>query len=53
MLRWAAIFFVVAIVAGLLGFWGLESSAATIAKLLFFAFIIIAVVSLLMGRRAV
>lgn len=53
MLRWAAIFFVIAIVAGFLGFFGLENTAAGIAKILFFAFLIIAVVSLLVGRRTV
>lgn len=52
MLRWAAIFFVVAIVAGVMGFWGLESSAAGIAKLLFFAFLIIAIFSFAFGRRS-
>jgi uncharacterized membrane protein YtjA (UPF0391 family) len=52
MLRWAVIFFVIALVAGFLGFWGLESSAAGIAKILFFAFLIMALVSFLFGRRA-
>ncbi len=52
MLRWAAIFFVIAIVAGVMGFWGLESSAAGIAKVLFFAFLVMALVSVVFGRRA-
>lgn len=52
MLRWAAICFAIALVAGVLGFWGLESTAAGVAKVLFFAFIIMALVSFLFGRRA-
>jgi uncharacterized membrane protein YtjA (UPF0391 family) len=52
MLRWAIIFFVIAIVAGILGFWGLESTSAWIAKLLFVGFLIVAVVSLIAGRRS-
>jgi len=52
MLRWAAIFLVIAIVAGVLGFWGLEASAAAIAKVLFFAFLVLALLSLVFGRRA-
>jgi uncharacterized membrane protein YtjA (UPF0391 family) len=52
MLRWAAIFLVIALVAGALGFFGLESTAASIAKVLFFAFLIVALVSFLFGRRA-
>jgi uncharacterized membrane protein YtjA (UPF0391 family) len=53
MLRWAIIFFVIAIVAGILGFWGLEHSAALIAKVLFVAFLVLALVSLAFGRRAI
>jgi uncharacterized membrane protein YtjA (UPF0391 family) len=53
MLRYAIIFFVVAIVAGALGFWGLESTSAWIAKLFFIGFLILAVVSLVAGRRSV
>ena len=53
MLRSAAVFLAIAIVAGLLGFWGLEATSAGIAKVLFFAFLIMALVSFLFGRRAV
>lgn len=53
MLRWAIIFFVIAIIAGILGFWGLEHSAAVVAKVLFVAFLVLALVSLLAGRRTV
>ena len=51
MLRWALTFLVVALVAGLLGFWGLEGTAMYIARVLFFIFVIIFLVSIIMGRR--
>jgi len=50
MLRWAVIFFVIAIVAALLGFTGIAGSSMQIAKILFFIFIILAVVIFLFGR---
>jgi uncharacterized membrane protein YtjA (UPF0391 family) len=51
MLHWAAVFFVIAIIAAVFGFGGIAASAAGVAKILFFAFVIFAVVALLMGRR--
>jgi uncharacterized membrane protein YtjA (UPF0391 family) len=51
MLRWAVVFLVIALVAGLLGFWGLEGTAMWFAKVLFFVFIVLFVVSLILGRR--
>ena len=36
MLRWALIFFVVSLVAGVFGFTGISKGSATIAKTLFF-----------------
>ena len=39
MLKWALIFFIVSIVAGLLGFSGVAAGAASIAKILFFLFL--------------
>jgi uncharacterized membrane protein YtjA (UPF0391 family) len=53
MLRWALIFFVVAIVAAIFGFSGVAGDAAWIGRILLFVFLILAVVSLVMGRRAV
>jgi uncharacterized membrane protein YtjA (UPF0391 family) len=41
MLRWAAIFLVIAIIAAVLGFAGIAGAAAEIAKFLFFLFIAI------------
>src|SRR4029079_8169118 len=52
MLYWAAVFFVIALVAAVFGFGGLAAGAAGIAKILFFAFLVLAVVSLLVGRRS-
>jgi uncharacterized membrane protein YtjA (UPF0391 family) len=49
MLRWAAIFFVVAIVAAIFGFGGIATSAIGIAKILFFIFLVLFVLSLLVG----
>lgn len=49
MLRWAMIFLVLALVAGLLGFGGIASASAGIAKTLFVVFLIIFGVTLLLG----
>jgi len=49
MLRWALGFFVVALIAAFLGFGGIASGAAGIAKILFFGFIILAAVALVAG----
>ena len=46
MLGWALTFFSVAIIAGVLGFGGLASGAASIAKSIFFLFLILLVISL-------
>lgn len=51
MLRWALIFFVIAIVAAVFGFGGLAGDAAWIGKILLLVFLVLAVVSLIMGRR--
>ncbi len=49
MLRWALIFFIVAIVAAVFGFGGIAGDLAYIAKILFLIFIVIFLVSLVMG----
>ena len=51
MLSWAITFLIIALVAAVLGFGGLAGTAVGIAKLLFFVFLVLFVVSLLMGRR--
>ena len=49
MLRWSLIFLIVAMIAALFGFGGIASSAAGIAQVLFFIFIVLFVVGLLLG----
>lgn len=49
MLRYAVIFFVVAIIAALFGFGGIAAGATEIAKILFFVFLVLFVVSLVAG----
>ena len=50
MLYWAAVFFVLALVAGFLGFWGLAATAGLVAKVLFGVFLVAALVSIVAGR---
>lgn len=49
MLRWIVIFLVIALVAALLGFGGVASASAGIAKIIFYVAIILFVVSLIMN----
>lgn len=49
MLYWAAVFFIVAIVAAIFGFGVVASGAAGIAKILFFVFLVLFVLSLVFG----
>lgn len=49
MLRWAAIFFVIAIAAAVLGFGGIAAGATEIARILFYIFLIVFLVTLVMG----
>ena len=49
MLSWALIFFVVAIIAAVFGFGGIATASAGIAQVLFFLFLVLFVVSLIMG----
>ncbi len=48
-LKWAAIFFVIAIIAGLFGFTKISEASADVARFLFFIFIILFVIALLVG----
>ena len=50
-MHWAAVFFVIALLAAIFGFGGIAASAAGIAKILFGVFLVLAVVSLIFGRR--
>ena len=49
MLRWAAIFLVIAIIAAVFGFGNIAGTASGIASLLFWVFLVLFVVSLLFG----
>ena len=49
MLRYALIFFVVALIAALFGFGGIAAGATEIAKVLFFIFVVLFVISLVAG----
>jgi uncharacterized membrane protein YtjA (UPF0391 family) len=49
MLKWAAIFFVIAVVLGLLGFSGLAGAFMAIAKILFWIAVVIFIVLLVLG----
>lgn len=53
MLKWALIFFVISLVAALLGFGGIASGAAAITKILFYIAIALFVVFLVIGLLAV
>ncbi len=52
MLNYAVIFLIIAILAAIFGFTGVYVAAAGIAKILFFIFLVLFLVSLVMGRRA-
>lgn len=49
MLWWAFVFFIVAILAAVFGFGGIAAGAMSIAKILFWIFIILFVISLVFG----
>jgi uncharacterized membrane protein YtjA (UPF0391 family) len=49
MLYYAAVFFLIALVAALFGFGGIAAGAVEIAKILFFVFLVLFVVSLVTG----
>jgi len=52
MLSWAITFLIIALIAAVLGFGGLAGTAIGIAKIIFFVFIALFIVSFLMGRRS-
>lgn len=52
MLKWSVIFLVIALVAAAFGFGGIASAAAGIAKILFFIFLAIFVITLILGLAA-
>ncbi|MBW8707736.1 MAG: DUF1328 domain-containing protein [Alphaproteobacteria bacterium] len=52
MLKWALVFLVIGLIAGLLGFTGVAGTSIAIAKTLFFIFLIIFLVLLVVGLTA-
>jgi uncharacterized membrane protein YtjA (UPF0391 family) len=51
MLYWAAVFFIIALIAAIFGFGGIAIAAAGAAKLLFIVFLVLAILAFLFGRR--
>jgi uncharacterized membrane protein YtjA (UPF0391 family) len=51
MLGWAVVFLIIALVAAVFGFGGIVAASAGIAKLLFFIFLVLFVISLIFGWR--
>jgi uncharacterized membrane protein YtjA (UPF0391 family) len=51
MLRYAIVFFLIAIVAAVFGFGGIAGAATEIAQVLFVIFVVLFVLSLIFGRR--
>ncbi|SFE58744.1 DUF1328 domain-containing protein [Paracidovorax wautersii] len=49
MLHYAVVFLVIALVAALFGFGGIAAGAVGIAKILFFVFVAMAIVTFVMG----
>jgi uncharacterized membrane protein YtjA (UPF0391 family) len=49
MLRWTAIFLVIAIIAAFFGFSGIAAGAASIAKVIFFIFLVLLIGSFILG----
>lgn len=49
MLKWAVVFLLIAIVAGVFGFGGIAAASATIAKILFGIFLVLFIGALVIG----
>lgn len=49
MIEWAIIFFVISVIAGVLGFTGIAAGARSIAKILFFIALTIFLIVLIFG----
>ena len=50
MLHYSVVFFIIALIAAALGFGGIAGGAVGIAKVLFFAFLILSIISFFFGR---
>ena len=55
MIKWAIVFAIISIVAGLFGFTGIAADSAAIAKILFFIalaiFLVLLVIGLFVGKK--
>jgi len=49
MLRYAVIFFIIAVVAAIFGFGGIAAGAASIAKILFYIFVVLFLITIIFG----
>ena len=49
LLKWALLFFVISIAAGLLGFTDISAATADVARFLFYVFVVIFLVLLILG----
>jgi uncharacterized membrane protein YtjA (UPF0391 family) len=49
MIKWAIVFFIISLVAGLFGFTGVAAGSRTIAKVLFFVALVIFLIVLVFG----
>lgn len=49
MLRWSAIFLVISLVAAIFGFGGIAVASAGVARILFFVFLVLFLISLISG----
>lgn len=50
MLYWAAVFFLLAMVSGVVGFSGLAGSSSSVLQIQFFVFMVLGALSLIFGR---
>jgi len=53
MLRWAVMFLVIALISALFGFTDVAGTSMVAAKILFFVFLVLFVISLVIGDRHV
>jgi uncharacterized membrane protein YtjA (UPF0391 family) len=49
LLKWALFFFVISVIAGVLGFTGISVASADVARFLFYVFVVIFLVLLILG----
>jgi uncharacterized membrane protein YtjA (UPF0391 family) len=52
MLSWALLFLIIALIAAVFGFTGIYTAAAGIAKILFFVFLVLFIISLVTGSMS-